>query len=157
VGAIERKPWQIDQRFLVMRGQWWPETCRPSVFPPPHDEQKQFHNDAYQVLYRLVSWGTGAGKTTWHLAEVISWCLDNYGITGYVSRPCYPMVRRVFLPTLEIDRLRARWRRKRRPRSQMTQQRLLLHVTVYRGKCAGSPRQAEKDNKTVVDENSLFH
>jgi hypothetical protein len=34
VGAIEKKPIQVDQRILVIKGQWWvPKTAEPQ--PPP--------------------------------------------------------------------------------------------------------------------------
>jgi hypothetical protein len=69
----------------------------------PHQKQQQFHDDAYTVFYRLVSCGTGAGKTLCGLAEDLSWCLDNYGIVGYVFAPTYRMVERILYPTLESD------------------------------------------------------
>jgi phage terminase large subunit-like protein len=71
----------------------------------PHEKQRIFHDDAYKVFYRLVSCGTGAGKTLCGLAEDLSWCLDNHGIVGYVFEPTYRMVERILIPTLESDLL----------------------------------------------------
>lgn len=69
----------------------------------PHKKQLEFHNDAYKVFYRLVSCGTGSGKTLCGLAEDISWCLDNYGIVGIVFEPTYHMVQWTLIPALESD------------------------------------------------------
>jgi phage terminase large subunit-like protein len=69
----------------------------------PHKKQLEFHNDAYKVFYRLVSCGTGSGKTLCGLAEDISWCLDNYGIVGVVFEPTYHMVQWTLIPALESD------------------------------------------------------
>lgn len=52
-------------------------------------------------MYRLVSCGTGAGKTICGCAEDVRWCTENDGIVGYVFEPTYRMVERILIPTLE--------------------------------------------------------
>jgi len=66
-----------------------------------HPKQQAFHDDAYKVFFRLVSCGTGAGKTLCGLAEDIRWCQENDGIVGYVFEPTFRMVERILIPTLE--------------------------------------------------------
>lgn len=69
------------------------------LFPDTPD-QARFHADAYRVRNRLVSCGTGAGKTKAGAMEDISWALENPGSVGYVYMPTYRLIHRVLLPTL---------------------------------------------------------
>jgi len=75
-----------------------PEWTIPYV---PHDGQLPFHRDRYKIKYRLASAGTGSGKTTAGLFEIVSWLLENQGAVGYSFEPTIPMVRRILLPGLE--------------------------------------------------------
>jgi len=67
----------------------------------PHEAQLPFHNDRYKVLHRAIIAGTGSGKTEAGVFEDLSWCLENWGIVGYVFEPSYPMVKRNLIPKLE--------------------------------------------------------
>jgi phage terminase large subunit-like protein len=60
-----------------------------------------FHKDRYKVKYRLISAGTGGGKTIAGVFEILSWLIENNGSVGYIFEPSYPMVRRILIPTLE--------------------------------------------------------
>lgn len=70
-----------------------------------HTKQAEFHDDAYKVFFRLVSCGTGSGKTLCGVAEDIRWCIENDGIVGYIFEPTYRMVERILVPTLESSLL----------------------------------------------------
>jgi len=53
-------------------------------------------------MYRLISGGTGSGKTVAGVFEMLSYLLDdNAGAVGYIFEPTYRMVRRILIPTLE--------------------------------------------------------
>jgi len=67
----------------------------------PHSKQRGFHEDRYNVKYRLVSGGTGSGKTLSGCFEMLSYLLENDGAIGYIFEPSYRMVRRILIPTLE--------------------------------------------------------
>jgi hypothetical protein len=67
----------------------------------PHPKQKLFHNDRYHIKYRLISAGTGGGKTIAGVFEILSWLIEHDGSVGYIFEPSYPMVRRILIPTLE--------------------------------------------------------
>jgi len=73
-----------------------------------HAKQCEFHDDAYRVFFRLVSCGTGAGKTLCGLAEDVRWCIELPGVVGYVFEPTFRMVERILIPTLESDLLLGR-------------------------------------------------
>lgn len=68
---------------------------------PKAGKQEEFHSDRYQILYRLISAGTGAGKTIAGVFEVLAWLLENPGIVGYIFEPTYIMVNRILIPVLE--------------------------------------------------------
>lgn len=76
---------QIDLKYLLF---------------PDAPDQARFHADAYRVRNRLVSCGTGAGKTKAGAMEDISWALENPGSVGYVYMPTYRLIHRVLIPTL---------------------------------------------------------
>jgi len=65
----------------------------------PHGTQLPFHRDAGVVKYRLLSGGTGSGKSFAGVAEDIYWCLRNPGIVGYIFEPTYKMIDRIVIPT----------------------------------------------------------
>lgn len=68
----------------------------------PHPPQARFHADRYKVRYRLVSAGTGGGKTYAGVFEDLSWMLQNPGIEGIIFEPTYNMIKRILLrETLE--------------------------------------------------------
>lgn len=67
----------------------------------PHPKQRAFHNDRYKVKFRLISGGTGSGKTIAGVFEILSWLLENPGCVGYIFEPTIPMVRRILIPCLE--------------------------------------------------------
>lgn len=67
----------------------------------PHEHQIPFHKDRYKIFARLISTGTGAGKTLCGAYESILWALENPGSVGYAFEPTYKMVKRILLPTLE--------------------------------------------------------
>lgn len=73
-----------------------------------HAKQCEFHDDAYTAFFRLVSCGTGAGKTLCGLAEDVRWCIELPGVVGYVFEPTFRMVERILIPTLESDLLLGR-------------------------------------------------
>jgi len=66
----------------------------------PHAAQLPFHRDAGVVKYRLLSGGTGSGKSFAGVAEDVYWCLRYPGIVGYVFEPTYKMIDRIVIPTL---------------------------------------------------------
>jgi len=72
-------------------------------YAPINEGQKRFHGDGYKVPFRLISAGTGAGKTICGCYEDLRWALENEGIVGVIFEPSFPMVRRILLPTLETD------------------------------------------------------
>lgn len=68
----------------------------------PHAKQLPFHNDRYTYRYRLISGGTGSGKTKAGVFEMLAYLLDdNPGAVGYIFEPTYRMVRRILIPALE--------------------------------------------------------
>jgi len=67
----------------------------------PHLAQQPFHNDRYNYKFRLISGGTGSGKTVAGVFEMLSYLLDHPGAVGYVFEPTYRMVRRILIPCLE--------------------------------------------------------
>jgi phage terminase large subunit len=67
----------------------------------PHDGQKPFHQARYKTRFRLISAGTGAGKTFAGVFETLSWLLENQGCTCAIFEPTYRKVREVLIPTLE--------------------------------------------------------
>lgn len=67
----------------------------------PHSKQRGFHEDRYTVKFRLISGGTGSGKTIAGVFEMLSYLLENNGAVGYIFEPSYRMVRRILIPTLE--------------------------------------------------------
>jgi PBSX family phage terminase large subunit len=68
----------------------------------PHSKQEPFHSDRYRYKFRLISGGTGSGKTVAGVWEMLSYLLDdNPGAVGYIFEPTYRLVRRILIPTLE--------------------------------------------------------
>lgn len=67
----------------------------------PHSKQQLFHNDRYTVPFRLISAGTGSGKTFCGVFEILSWLIENNGCVGYIFEPTFRMVRRILIPTLQ--------------------------------------------------------
>lgn len=75
-------------------------TAKIDYVPNPGG-QHCFHSDRYKVKYRLISAGSGAGKTIAGVFEMLSWLVENPGAVGYVFEPTYKMVRRILIPTFE--------------------------------------------------------
>jgi len=68
----------------------------------PHPNQERFHRDRYKVRFRLVSAGTGGGKTFAGVDEDFGWSLDNPGCVGIIFEPTYKMIKRILIrQTLE--------------------------------------------------------
>jgi hypothetical protein len=63
----------------------------------PHPPQQLFHSDRYNVRYRLVSAGTGGGKTFAGVFEDLAWMLDHPGIEGIIFEPTYNMIKRILI------------------------------------------------------------
>jgi len=56
----------------------------------PHAKQEQFHRDRYNVKFRLLSGGTGSGKTIAGVWEMLSYLIDdNPGAVGFVFEPIF--------------------------------------------------------------------
>lgn len=60
----------------------------------PHAAQVPFHLDRYRVKFRLLSGGTGSGKTIAGVFEMTDYLLENDGAVGFIFEPTFPMVRR---------------------------------------------------------------
>lgn len=60
----------------------------------PHSKQLPFHLDRYRVKYRLLSGGTGSGKTICGVFEMLDYLIENPGSVGFIFEPTFPMVRR---------------------------------------------------------------
>jgi len=60
----------------------------------PHEGQREFHLDRYKWRFRLLSGGTGSGKTVAGAFEMIDYLLENDGAVGYVFEPTFPMVKK---------------------------------------------------------------
>jgi len=68
----------------------------------PHEKQRPFHEDRYKYRFRLISGGTGSGKTIAGVWEMLSYLLDdNPGSVGYIFEPTYGMVRRNLIPKFQ--------------------------------------------------------
>jgi len=67
----------------------------------PHDGQKPFHQARYKTKFRLISGGTGSGKTLGGVFEDLSWLIENPGCTVQIFEPTIPMVKKILIPTLE--------------------------------------------------------
>lgn len=68
----------------------------------PHEAQWPFHLGRHDWKYRLLSAGTGSGKTIAGVAEDVWWCLNYPGIVGYIFEPVYKMIDRIIIPTLNL-------------------------------------------------------
>jgi len=66
----------------------------------PHQAQWPFHLGRDKWKFRLLSAGTGSGKTVAGVAEDVWWCLNYPGIVGYIFEPVYKMIDRIIIPTL---------------------------------------------------------
>ncbi len=71
----------------------------------PFFNQLCFHLGRYEYFARLVSCGSGAGKTIAGAWEALEWAYDNPGSVGYLFEPTFKMVKRVLIPTLQDDLL----------------------------------------------------
>ena len=61
----------------------------------PHAQQQPFHEERYKYKFRLISGGTGSGKTIAGVFEMLSYLLDdNPGAVGFIFEPTIPMVKR---------------------------------------------------------------
>jgi hypothetical protein len=60
-------------------------------------QQAAFHNDRYEVFARLVSAGTGGGKTYCGLVEAIYWTIECPGSVGMIFEPTYRMLTTIIL------------------------------------------------------------
>jgi len=60
----------------------------------PHATQTPFHLDRYRERFRLLSGGTGSGKTIAGAFEMIDYLIENPGAVGYIFEPTYPMVKK---------------------------------------------------------------
>jgi len=65
----------------------------------PH--QWRFHSERNKFFARLISAGTGAGKTIAGAYEAVCWAELYPQSVGYAFEPTYKMVRRNLIPTLE--------------------------------------------------------
>lgn len=71
------------------------QLIKPKYAPFP--EQTAFHEDRYKRFARLVSAGTGGGKTACGLAESIYWTFECPGSHGLILYPTYGMLQRILL------------------------------------------------------------
>lgn len=67
----------------------------------PHRFQEAFHRDRYRVFARLISAGTGGGKTKAGWYETFLWAFEHPGCVGYIFEPNNKMIRRILLPSFE--------------------------------------------------------
>ena len=74
-----------------------PISYHPFTTPMEPSDQVRFHNDRYDILYRLISAGTGSGKTASGLAEAIYWTFECPGSVGLICEPTYGMLQRILL------------------------------------------------------------
>jgi len=63
----------------------------------PFPQQRSFHADRYEVFARLVSAGTGGGKTYCGLVESMYWTIECPGSVGMVFEPTYRMLTTIIL------------------------------------------------------------
>lgn len=75
----------------------------PEVFIDyyPHDKQRPFHEDRYDVKYRGLIAGTGSGKTKAGAKEALDWAWENPGSIGLVAAPAFRKFREVIIPAFE--------------------------------------------------------
>ena len=71
-------------------------------YEPHAGKQQQFHDDRYEVFARLISAGTGGGKTEAGFHEAWSWTCENPDCVGYIFEPIYPMLNRILIPLMEM-------------------------------------------------------
>jgi hypothetical protein len=71
-------------------------------YEPHAGKQQQFHDDRYEVFARLISAGTGGGKTEAGFHEAWSWTCENPGCVGYIFEPIYKMLNRILIPLMEM-------------------------------------------------------
>lgn len=64
-----------------------------------------FHADRHRYKFRLISSGTGGGKTFAGVFEDLYWAMKYDGCVGYIFEPTYKMVNRILIPTLEDEQL----------------------------------------------------
>lgn len=64
-------------------------------------KQQEFHNDRYEVYARLISAGTGSGKTRAGLQESWLWTWECPNSVGLLMEPTYGMLKRILIPALE--------------------------------------------------------
>lgn len=68
-----------------------------NVIYRPFPEQRAFHKAAYQYYARLISAGTGSGKTFGGLGEAFYWVNRFPGSYGLICEPTYKMLTRILI------------------------------------------------------------
>lgn len=76
-------------------------TLKWTVNYQPFTEQIAFHKDRTKYFARLISAGTGGGKTYAGGYEAFIWAWKYPGSVGYAFEPTFKMVKRILVPTLE--------------------------------------------------------
>lgn len=64
-------------------------------------KQDDFHKDRYEVFARLISAGTGSGKTRAGAQEAWLWTHECPGSVGLLLAPTFGMIKRNLVPTIE--------------------------------------------------------
>lgn len=67
----------------------------------PDPQQIPFFNERYNYRYRLISGGTGSGKTIAGCYEDLYWCIKYPGIRGAIFEPTYRMIKDILIPTFQ--------------------------------------------------------
>lgn len=64
-------------------------------------KQTEFHSDRYAIFARLISAGTGSGKTRAGIQEAWLWTWECPKTVGLLFEPTYGMIKRNLIPALE--------------------------------------------------------
>lgn len=64
-------------------------------------KQAEFHCDRYSTFARLISAGTGAGKTRAGIQEAWLWTWECPGSVGLLLEPTYAMLKHIVIPAIE--------------------------------------------------------
>jgi len=67
----------------------------------PHPKQLPFHEDRYEVKYRGLIAGTGAGKSKAGAKEALDWAWENPGSIGLIAAPAFRKFREIVVPAFE--------------------------------------------------------
>lgn len=71
-------------------------------YTPDAGEQNRFHQDWDKHFARLISAGTGSGKTRAGLEEALAWTFHHApGSVGILCEPTYGMISRILIPEIE--------------------------------------------------------